>query len=150
MKKKAVCVSPDTNLVVVWKLIFKQNIHGLPVVDSKNKLLGIISEEDLLAKIYPEYGEFLEDLNNFHLDTLEGRLKKLKKLKAKHVMNKIVFTTNKEKNIFAALSKMFMLQVRQLPVIDEKKKVIGIIFRGDIFDFLLRNYLLNALKNKEL
>ncbi len=78
------------------------------------------------------------------------RLKKLKKLKAKHVMNKIVFTTNKEKNIFAALSKMFMLQVRQLPVIDEKKKVIGIIFRGDIFDFLLRNYLLNALKNKEL
>lgn len=149
MKKKITSVSPDTDLQTVWSLIFKKNIHGLPVIDKKNKLLGIISEEDLLGKIYPEYGEFFEDLNHPRLNVFESRIKKLKHLKAKQVMNKIVFTTDKDSSIFKALAKMLMLQVRQLPVINDRKVVIGIISKGDIFDFLLQSYLLNALNNNK-
>ncbi len=141
MKRKVIGVFPETPLQEVWGLIFKKGVHGLPVMDKESRLLGIISEEDLLAKIYPEYSELLEDLNHFNLSSLEKDVVKLKKLKAKDVMNRIVFTTDPEASIFKALSRMLMLQVRQLPVLDNKKRVIGIISKGDIFDQILRDYL---------
>ena len=143
MHKRVLTIKPSDNLESIWSLIFKKGIHALPVVDNKNKLLGIISEEDLLSKIYPEYSEIITDLNHYDLASLEGQVKKLKKLVAKDVMNKTVFTTEPDASIFLALSRMLMLQVRQLPVIDEKRTVVGLISKGDLFDYIFRRYLLS-------
>lgn len=143
MRKKVITVAPQTELETIWSLIFKKGIHALPVVDSKNKLLGIISEEDLLSKIYPEYSEIVSDLNHFDLANLEGQVKKLKKYTAFNVMNKTVFTTEPEASIFLALSRMLMLQVRQLPVLNKNRIVIGMISKGDLFDYIFRHYLLS-------
>lgn len=144
MKRKVLTVTLTTPLEEIWSLIFKKGIHALPVIDKKNKLLGIISEEDLLSKIYPEYGEIMNNMNNFDLSHLETEVKKLRKFTAKDVLNKTVFTTNQEASIFLALSRMLMLQVRQLPVVDDKNVVIGMISKGDLFDYIFRRYLLSS------
>ena len=144
MKRKVITVSPETPLEEIWSLIFKKGIHALPVVDKKNKLLGIISEEDLLSKIYPEYGEIMSNMNNFDLSSLETEVKKLRKFTAKNVMNQTVFTCEPEVSIFLALSRMLMLQVRQLPVVDKKRTVIGMITKGDLFDYIFKRYLLSS------
>ena len=144
MKRKVITVSPETPLEEIWSLIFKKGIHALPVVDKKNKLLGIISEEDLLSKIYPEYGEIMSNMNNFDLSSLEVEVKKLRKFTAKNVMNQTVFTCEPEVSIFLALSRMLMLQVRQLPVVDKKRTVIGMITKGDLFDYIFKRYLLSS------
>ena len=141
MHKKVLTVNLDTSLSDIWSLIFKKGIHALPVVDKKNKLLGIISEEDLLSKIYPEYTEIIADINHFDLSSLEGQVKKLKKFTAKDVLSKTVFTTKEEASIFLALSRMLMLQIRQLPVIGKDRTVIGMISKGDLFDYIFRHYL---------
>lgn len=141
MRKKVITVSPNTSLDRIWSLIFKKGIHALPVVDNKNKLLGIISEEDLLSKIFPEYSEIIADINNFDLSTLENQVKKLKKFTGKDVLSKTVFTTPPDASIFLALSRMLMLQIRQLPVIDENRTVIGMISKGDLFDYIFHHYL---------
>ena len=144
MKRKVITVSPETPLEEIWSLIFKKGIHALPVVDKKYKLLGIISEEDLLSKIYPEYGEIMSNMNNFDLSSLEVEVKKLRKFTAKNVMNQTVFTCEPEVSIFLALSRMLMLQVRQLPVVDKKRTVIGMITKGDLFDYIFKRYLLSS------
>ena len=144
MKKKVLSVSPDTSLEEIWSLIFKKGIHALPVVDKKQILVGIISEEDLLSQIYPEYSEIIADINHFDVSSLENQFKKLRKLKAKNVMNKTVFTTEEEASIFLALSRMLMLQVRQLPVVNKKRQVIGLISKGDLFDYIFSRYLLSS------
>lgn len=144
MKKKVLSVLPTTSLEDIWSLIFKKGIHALPVVDKQNKLLGIIAEEDLLTKIYPNYSEIIADINHFDLSSLESQVKRMRKLTAKDVMNKTVFTTEDHVSIFLALSRMLMLQVRQLPVVDKKRQVIGMITKGDLFDYIFRRYLLSS------
>jgi len=141
MKYKVVTVVPTTAVEEVWSLIFKKGVHGLPVVNKKEQLIGIITEEDLLTRIYPEYSELITDINELNLKALEGSLKHLRKLKAKDVMSKTVFTTKKDASIFQALSRMLMLEVRQLPVIDEKKNIVGMISKGDLFDYIFQDYL---------
>lgn len=144
MKKKVLSVTPETVLEEIWSLIFKKGIHALPVIDKQQKLLGIIAEEDLLTKIYPDYSEIIADINHFDLTSLENQVKKMRQLKAKDVMNKTVFTTEENVSIFLALSRMLMLQVRQLPVVNKKHQVIGMITKGDLFDYIFRRYLLSS------
>ncbi len=141
MKKRVLNVYTNTSLAEIWGLIFKKGIHALPVIDKQHKLLGIISEEDLLSRVYPDYSELLIDIDHFDLSNLERRLKKLKKLTAKELMSKIVYTTQDDVSIFLALSKMLMLHVRQLPVVNKKNQVIGMITKGDLFDYIFRHYL---------
>ncbi|MEK9179459.1 MAG: CBS domain-containing protein, partial [Patescibacteria group bacterium] len=119
---------------------FKKNIHALPVVDSQNKLLGIISEEALLEKIYPSYKDFFEDLELKDNAFLEERLKGMKFKRARDVMSKLVFTTSPEDSLFKTLSRMVMLHIRQLPVVDKKRRVIGMISKGDIFSYFYSSF----------
>lgn len=147
MNKKVVTVSPRTSFATIWEIIFKKGIHGLPVVDKDNTLIGIIAEEDLLAKLYPSYQEYVDDFQSAaDFEEMEGNIGELKRLRARDVMNKTIFLTYPKKPILQALSKMIVRQVRQLPVIDEKRKLIGIITKGDIFDYLFKTYLRLPLK----
>lgn len=148
MSTSMITVSPDTPFASVWKIIFKKRIHGLPVVDKDNKLLGIIAEEDLLLRLYtsyklhPLYEKYLSDfVSGESFEKMEKKLIKLRKLRAKDVMNQKVYLTYPERPILRALSKMIVRQVRQLPVITKKKEVIGVITKGDIFDALFKKYL---------
>ena len=148
MSTKITTVSPEASFSSVWQIIFKKGIHGLPVVDKDNKLLGIIAEEDLLSKLYssyrhhPLYEKYLSDVASAKsFEKMEKELKKLTKLRAKDVMNRKVYLTYSEKPILRALSKMMVRRVRQLPVITRKKEVIGMITKGDVFDSLFKKYL---------
>ncbi len=139
MSKTAVTVTPDTPLPQVWKLIFEKHIHGLPVVDGSKKLLGIVSEEDLLNKLFPGY----EDISEFSLtadndEEVIEKLNKLKHLTAEKVMNKRVYFTRPDTLIMRALSRMMARHVRQLPVLDDNDRVVGVISKADIFRGLFK------------
>ncbi len=45
--KKPICVDPDNDIEIAAQLIYKHKIGGMPVV-KKNKLVGIITETDIL------------------------------------------------------------------------------------------------------
>ena len=47
MIKKPICVDPDNDIEMAAQLIYKHKIGGMPVV-KKNKLVGIITESDIL------------------------------------------------------------------------------------------------------
>ncbi|MBL7159103.1 CBS domain-containing protein [Candidatus Microgenomates bacterium] len=148
MTTEIITVSPETPFSRIWEVIFKKGIHGLPVVDKDNKILGIIAEEDLLLKLYssyrlhPLYEKYLSGfVSGKNFEEMEKKLEKLTQLQAKDIMNRKVYLTYPEKPMLRALSKMIVRRVRQLPVITKKKEVIGMITKGDIFDCLFKKYL---------
>jgi len=150
MSKRVVSVSPKASFTELWKIIFKKGIHGLPVIDKNKILIGIIAEEDLLSKLYPSYQEYVDDFQSAtDFEEMEKNIGELKKLRAQDVMNKSIHLTYPETAILQALSKMIIRQVRQLPVIDNEGKLIGIITKGDIFDYLFKNYLSLPLSFKK-
>lgn len=142
MSKKVITVSPETSFAKVWEIIFKKGMHGLPVVEKDNTLVGIIAEEDLLSKLYPSYKEYVDDFRAASdFEEMEESIGELKGLEAKDVMNRRIYLAYPEDPILKALSKMIIRQVHQLPVIDKKRKLVGIISKGDIFDYLFEKYL---------
>ena len=134
MSRQVVTVTPKTPLHEVWKIIFKKHIHGLPVVDERRKLLGIIAEEDLLAKLFPEYDDLEATLGKLNDDEqIKEKLGKLKKLTAEKIMSKRIVFTRPDTEVMRALSRMIVRKVRQLPVVDDDDRLVGMISKSDIF-----------------
>ncbi len=142
MKKVKHAIVVDTSLRQMWKTIFKEKVHALPVVDKKNKIMGMVSEEDLLKPLYPNYKEVIEDfVSASDFEDMEEKIHDLIKLKAKHVMNTKVIFARMETPVMRALARMIARKVSQLPVISEENILIGIITKGDIFDALFKKHL---------
>lgn len=113
MTKQPVCVAPDTTIKECSKLMKKKKISSILIHD-KNKLLGIATEEDFLWAI--------ADDKNFE------------RTKVEDIMTKKLLTTTPDKDIYDVLSVMGQSNVRRLPVMTKKGKLIGIIAMKDIID----------------
>lgn len=140
MKRKVMTVTPSTYFRELWQIIFRKKINGLPVV-VRGKLIGVISEKDLLSKLYPSYEDYITDFVHARkFEDMEDNIGELTKLRAKDVMNRKIYLTYPEQPIMKALSKMILRQVHQLPVIERGtgNKLVGIITRGDIFSALYK------------
>src|SRR3989344_2279912 len=71
MTKEVVSVRPDTNLLDVAKILAEHNFDGVPVIDGDSKVVGIVTEYDLINKT-----------SAVHLPTLQVILRNLPQFKA--------------------------------------------------------------------
>jgi len=151
MSKKVVTVEPTTPYLAIWKRFFSKHIHTLPVVDKKNKLVGIITREDLLRPLYPQYQdvfEYLESSKDF--EAMEDKVEDLEGLTAKDLMSSTVVFTRSDTLIMRVLSRMIVRNVDQLPVLRGDDTVMGVITKGDIFYTLFRTHLVpKGLKKRK-
>lgn len=58
MKTDLVTVGADAPLIQALELLIRHRISGLPVVNGEMKLLGILTEKDVLRLLYEEKGAF--------------------------------------------------------------------------------------------
>ncbi|HEY7559854.1 MAG TPA: CBS domain-containing protein [Candidatus Binatia bacterium] len=90
---------------------------GLPVVDAKGKILGVVTEFDLLRAIH------------------EGR--DLQTVKAEEIMSKQVVCAQEEEDIDAVIAKMTEQNIIRLPVVRDDGKLVGVIARADILSSMI-------------
>ncbi len=150
MSLNPIKAAPGTSFAKLWKLIFEKRISGLPIVVKEKELVGIVSEENLIERLYPTYEEYFFDpqfAKNF--EKMEKNLLDVSGLFAKDVMNKNVFTTTPDSPIMKAASIMLVNHVSCLPVVrmrKNKKILVGIICKGDIFGHLFKTMLIKKTK----
>lgn len=138
MSKKIVTVRTDIPFRQLWTTITKAKVNAVPVVDNKKKLLGIITKQDLLERLYPNYQELVENLLEVtDFIAMEERIVELGKTKAKDIMSRRVIYTREDTPIMRALSRMIVRRVNQLPVLSRKDEIIGMVTKGDIFTALI-------------
>lgn len=133
MQKKIFFVTTETPVSNVSQMIFGQGINGLPVLKNK-KLVGFITERDILSKFYPTIEEYMEDpvhMGNF--EEMETKIDEILNLKASDIMSKDPISVRPDTPILKAQSLMFVKKIGRLPVVDEAGKLIGILTKGDIF-----------------
>lgn len=143
MIRSPISVSPDNKFNNIWEIIFERRISGLPVVNKQNELLGIISEEDIIEKLYPSYEEYFFDPQySRNFEQMEKNIARVSKLKAEDLMNTNVYTTRANAPMMKAASSMLIYKVNCLPVVEKRKGkdiLIGIICKGDIFSQLFKS-----------
>jgi len=50
MTKDVICVKEDTPILEIAEIVSEKKIHGVPVVDENDKVVGIITETDFFTK----------------------------------------------------------------------------------------------------
>ncbi|MCF7870719.1 MAG: CBS domain-containing protein [Candidatus Omnitrophica bacterium] len=131
MTKTVVTIGEDKTLSEVAKIMIKKRISGLPVLDKKKKLTGIIVDHDLfLVMDMIESGNVIEQNSNTKADP-----------KVNYVMSSQVITIKKDTNLDEIISIMKYKNVHTLPVL-QRKKIVGIIGRRDVYQTFY-----NAIKN---
>ena len=135
-------VSENTKVEELCVLIFGRGINGVPICRNK-KVVGFVTERDILAKFYPTMKEYVDDpVHSSDFEGMEGEIKSIFELKANQIMSKNPTTVTPETPLLRAHSLMSIGKIGRLPVVDRKGNLVGIISKGDIFRALVGNKLL--------
>lgn len=142
MQKKVDFVTPETSLREASKMIFGKAHMGLPVVSKKSKkLVGFITDQDILSQCFPSMKEYVEDVVHAQdFSAMENKLKDIMNLKVKDVMSKQAIFIKKDDLLLKIESIMKLKDIARLPVVDDRKRLIGILTKRDIFRALVGKY----------
>ncbi len=133
MKEKVVMVRPDTLVEKIAWLLVKYDISGVPVVDGDNRVVGVVSESDLLRQrvkgTNPSFWEFCSmvmggSLRGSHRD----EMKRLMTRSAKDIMTSPVMTVDENADVMEAGRLMLENRIKRLPVTRDGK-IAGIVSR---------------------
>ncbi|MGW3355460.1 CBS domain-containing protein [Streptomyces bungoensis] len=125
----------------VARLLADHRISGLPVVDDDEKVIGVISETDLLARqaeAPDPYGS--RPRFRFAALTRRGRRQAAKAgaRTAGRLMTEPPVTARAEDTVVEAARTMAEHRVERLPVVDEEDRLVGIVTRRDLLQVFLR------------
>lgn len=136
MTPNPITVKPTDSIATVVKLIEDHRVRGLPVVDDDGKVVGMISEGDLLVREAPLqaplYLTFLGSVIYFESpESFHQHLKKSLSMLVQDVMTPHPTTTTPETPIADVAHLMVEKHIDRLPVIDAGQ-LVGIISRRDL------------------
>jgi len=137
MTRNVITVLKYEDVMHVAGILSEKNISGLPVVDKQNKLIGIITQADILSMVGVRKEHTFKDL----LKHMFGE--PLPERKSGDIVADIMaspaITIKPYANIAEAAQMMDERKIRRLPVVDDKNTLVGIISRADILKAVLRN-----------
>lgn len=130
MTENVVSVTRDTSIHEAARLLSEHKITGMPVVSEDNRVIGVISEADILS---PEGAKKENAVDNL-LRRLRGkpRTKRAERELVEGAMSAPPITTLPDADIKEVAAVLDMHRIKRLPVVDHDGKLLGIISRGDI------------------
>lgn len=141
MTPNPVTVKPFDLVETVLQRLEENHVSGLPVVDDDGKVVGIISEADLLFRErsikLPLYLNFLGSF--IYLEPpgkFKQQLRKTLGVLVQDVMTAAPITVTPDTPIAKAASFLIEKRVNRLPVIDDQEQLVGIITREDLLKAL--------------
>lgn len=137
MTTDVIVAKKDDSIANVATLLIKEKIGGLPVVNENNKVVGIISETDIMKKETdiesPRVLNFFQGL--IFLDDikkLEDDMKKVAAYKVEDLMSRDIITVNENDSFDYVANVMIKKSINRVPVVDKENFLKGIICRYDI------------------
>jgi len=106
MTKKVITVTPKTKVKDAIKLMVKNEVSGLPVVDDKGKVVGLLTEADALAARITQNVE--------------------------SAMTKRVYKAGPDDSIKSVSDTLKKQKIKRVPVVDKAGKLVGVVSRRDV------------------
>lgn len=137
MTREVVSVSPDTTIKDVAGLLVEHRISGVPVCDDSGRVIGVVSEADLL---YRESEPAKRDgpLAWLFQDEVHAEARKAAARTAGEAMSSPPITIAGFRVAAAAARAMLDNRIKRLPVVDIHGKLQGIVTRSDLVRAFVR------------
>ena len=141
MNKYPITIGKEEQLTEVAKLMVKHNLTAISVVDDNNKLIGIISEGDLLyKKVRPHAPHYINILgaNIYYggIGEYDAQFKKLVATKVEEIMTTEVITAYADAEVEVTVGAMVEKHLKNLPVVDDAYHLVGMVSRHDIMKLI--------------
>jgi CBS domain-containing membrane protein len=139
MMTRVISVNPEDSLVHVVEIMSQSRVSGVPVVDSDRRVLGVISEKDILFQMV---GETTDNFMTLLAQCLQsGGCCAMPGLKliAREVMTAPAVTIQEDVYLADIAELLTQRQINRLPVTDPQGRLVGIITRSDIVNATLRS-----------
>ncbi|KAL2512138.1 CBS domain-containing protein CBSX1 [Abeliophyllum distichum] len=132
-------VKPSTTVDEALEMLVEKRITGFPVIDDDWKLVGVVSDYDLLA-LDSISGGGQHDTNMFpDVDSTWKTFNEIQKLLSKtngqvisDLMTPAPLVVRENSNLEDAARLLLKTKYRRLPVVDGDGKLVGIITRGNV------------------
>ena len=148
MTTDVIAFKPSEKIPHVVKAFRTNRISGAPVIDDQRKVIGIISEADIMKLTATVPFPHIDPLNPFPVFSLSSYMTKVKKIPdeietlfegyVKDVMTKKPVTISPYDSISDAARLMHKNDFKRIPVVDDEGKLVGIIARGDVIGVFAR------------
>jgi CBS domain-containing protein len=133
MTRKVTTVSPDTSVRDIAALMVEKHISGVPVLTADGKIVGMVSQSDLLHRA--EVGTERKRKWWFSMfadsDSLAREYAKAHGLKARDVMSRYVVSVRDDAELRDVADILDSRRIKRVPVVKEGR-LVGIITRGDL------------------
>ncbi|MDP1606769.1 MAG: CBS domain-containing protein [Rhodocyclaceae bacterium] len=116
MQRRVIVVTDGDDVALAWRTLRDNHIHQAPVLDDGAKLVGIVSERDLLTAINIDSGQIVEALNR----------------RVRDVMTTPVVAAAPVTDIRRIAAVMLDHGVDGAPITNESGRLVGFVSRSDI------------------
>lgn len=116
MQRRVIVVAYDDTVEQAWRILADRRIHQAPVLDAGRRLVGVVSERDLLTALNVDHGRVRDALARQVAD----------------VMTSPVVCANPVTDIRRIAQVMLDYGVDGVPILDEKQTLTGFVSRSDI------------------
>jgi CBS domain-containing protein len=137
MKYRVITIGREATVLQAARLMLQNRISGLPVVDTKGAVIGMVTEGDLLRRTElgterhrPRWLEFLAGPGR-----LAGEYAHTHGRKIDEVMTRKVITIERSTPLDAVVALMERHRIKRLPVIEDGR-LIGIVSRANLLSGL--------------
>lgn len=142
MTRDVVTVKPETSIEELASLLVKHQISGVPVVDEKGDLYGIVTENDLISQnkrlhiptvvSFLDAAIYLESSKKF-----EQEVKRITATKAGDICARKVLTVSEDTTLVDIATLMDEKKTHLLPVVRDGK-MVGIVGKRDVVKAVAR------------
>lgn len=130
----------DSVRSVVVKII-RHNVGVVPVIGTRDNLIGVIALRDIMMPMYPGYGDYIHDkVRSRDFELMEEGYSKVLDMKAGEIMTSNPMTVLPDDPVLKAASYMGLKNLRRIPVV-EKGKFLGVVGINEINKALFFNLL---------
>jgi CBS domain-containing protein len=131
MTSHVISVNRDTPFAVIAAALRECHVSAFPVLDKDDRVIGVVSESDLLAKLALGGGD--EEMPGMITGILRHRqLEKARGITAGEVMTAPPVTVSPSDTVEHAARLMYLRGVKRLPVVDADNRLAGIVSRTDV------------------
>ena len=137
MTADVVTVRADTSYRDIVALVRGHRVSGLPVVDDDAKVIGVVSETDLLAAETADPGQGVHLASRTWLP--HRRQVMADTATAGDLMTHPAVTTGPDELVANTARLMHSLKLERLPVVDRDRRLVGIVSRSDVLSVFGRS-----------
>lgn len=145
MMTKVISVQADTTITKVAELLFEHDLTGVPVVNQEDKVIGMITEHDLVtsaSRIHlPTYLNLLDRLKVEESagEDVNETIEKIQAITAEDIMTEPVTSVTEQAQVEDVARIFFSEHVNPIPVVGEQKKLVGIVSQADIVKLFVKD-----------